>query len=133
MVRPSHSDTAASIRVHPSTCQVLARAFGASLVKAETELAYYQPSKMTDYAIVVFGEKIGVSVTRAFKWTPDMSSQDMTSDEARRLLRKKLDGIHSSSRNVRNMRWRKQVPAPHARTRSRTPHACTRTRHLRTA
>ena len=32
------------------------------------------------------------------------------------LLRKKLDGIHSSSRNVRNMRWRKQVcrcPLPH--------------------
>lgn len=106
--------------VSPRLCcraQVLARAFDARLVMTECELSYHQPSKMTDFAVTVFGEKIGVSVTRAFKWCPDQSSTDMTSAEARHLLRKKLKGIHSSSRNVRNMRWRKQVccPQPHPR------------------
>ena len=94
--------------------EVLARAFGASLVKTETELVYNHPSKMTDFAVTVFGEKIGVSVTRAFKWTRELSEfpaspPELTGEEARHLLRKKLLGIESSSRNVVNMRWRKQV------------------------
>ena len=89
--------------------EVLARAFGASLVMTETELAYNMPSKMTDFAITVFGEKIGVSVTRAFKWSPDEPGAEMTQEDAHHLLCKKLVAIHSSSRNVRNFRWRKQV------------------------
>ena len=73
--------------------------------------------------ITVFGEKIGVSVTRAFKWP----AGEMAYEDADRLLRKKLYGIHSSSRNVRNMRWRKQAAPPrpeHASRRSpaRTAH-----------
>lgn len=106
----------------------------------ETELHYNMPSKMTDFAVTLFGEKIGVSVTRAFKWADGEPGVEMTSDDAAHLLRKKLAAIHSSSRNVshsatfnphtapcvrrvgpptrgcsiqvRNFRWRKQAKTP---------------------
>lgn len=80
--------------------EVLARAFSARLLMTETELHYNMPSKMTDFAVTLFGEKIGVSVTRAVKWAPDEPGVEMTSDDAAHLLRKKLTAIHSSSRNV---------------------------------
>lgn len=125
--------------------EVLARAFGASLERTELELAYSRGSKMTDFAIVLFGGfPLGVSVTRAYKWQgtstkgqrpssggedeagdeqppqqlfgsgssppqPYPSSGGLEMEEARRLLRKKLAGINSSSRNVQNYNWRKQL------------------------
>ena len=91
--------------------EMLARAFGASLEKTELELAYKKGSKMTDFAIQLFGGyPLGVSVTRAYKWRggrEDPSGLDV--HEARRLLIKKLRGINASSRNVQNYRWRKQL------------------------
>ena len=52
--------------------ELLARTFGASLKKTETELVYHPGSKMTDFAIDVFGGyPLGVSVTRAYKWRGD--------------------------------------------------------------
>ena len=49
--------------------ELLARTFGASLERTELELAYTRGSKMTDFAIILFGGyPLGVSVTRAYKW-----------------------------------------------------------------
>jgi len=91
--------------------EVLARAFGASLERTETELAYSYGSKMTDFATLLFGGyPLGVSVTRAYKWRKgyaEPAGLDIT--DAKRLLVKKLAGINASSRNVQNYRWRKQV------------------------
>ena len=101
--------------------ELLARAFGASLERTELELAYTRGSKMTDFAIVLFGGyPLGVSVTRAYKWhgAQGQSRDDLSTNcapsglepaEARRLLIKKLAGINSSSQNVQNYRWRKQL------------------------
>ena len=49
--------------------ELLARTFGASLQRTELELHYRRGSKMTDFAIEIFGGyQLGVSVTRAYKW-----------------------------------------------------------------
>ena len=87
--------------------ELLARAFGASLSKTELELDYSAGSKMTDFAIDVFGGyPLGVSVTRAYKWhgvgtwgklsvassiaAPRFEPAGLEPAEARRLLTKKL-------------------------------------------
>mmetsp|Transcript_37649 Transcript_37649/g.120967 ORF Transcript_37649/g.120967 Transcript_37649/m.120967 type:complete len:319 (+) Transcript_37649:27-983(+) len=86
--------------------EVLARSFGAQLEMTEMELRYSQPSKITDFAVTIFGEHaIGVSVTRAINW-PQL---DLTADDAYKLLYKKLDAILVSSGNVLNYQWRKQL------------------------
>ena len=92
--------------------ELLARAFGASLERTELELLYERGSKMTDFAVTLFGGyALGVSVTRAYKWRSDGTDRpyglEMT--EARRLLKKKLHGINTSTRNVCNFRWDKQI------------------------
>ena len=70
------------------------------LERTELELRYSYGSKMTDFAIHLFGGcPLGVSVTRAYKWRPGHdrpSSLDVS--EARRLLVKKLAAINVSSR-----------------------------------
>ena len=91
--------------------ELLARAFGASLERTELELLYKRGSKMTDFAILLFGGyPLGVSVTRAYKWRKgleDPSGLDVV--DVRRLLVKKLNAINHSSRNVQNFRFRKQI------------------------
>ena len=91
--------------------ELLARAFGASLERTETELDYAPGSKLTDFAITIFGGyPLGVSVTRAYKWRgghADPSGLDVY--DARRLLIKKLAAINVSSQNLLNYRWRKQL------------------------
>jgi len=100
--------------------ELLARAFGASLEMTELELRYRQGSQMTDFAINVFGGyPLGVSVTRAYKWhrrnapyrrgSPKQLPAGLDRSEAQRLLIKKLSAINSSSRNVENYSWRKQL------------------------
>jgi hypothetical protein len=109
--------------------ELLARSFGASLEKTETELDYAQGSTMTDFAITCFGGfPVGVSVTRAYKWRGSGADDDdddvrgvpghapvdnrfrsLSVTEAHRLLAKKLAGINASSRNVQNYRWHKQL------------------------
>lgn len=108
--------------------EFLARSFGARLVKTETELSYSSGSKITDYAVSLFGTHlVGVSVTRAVKWqghgglpqghcalpkqlvTKELGFGILNEEEASALLYKKLYAINVSSRNVRNLRWNKQL------------------------
>ena len=92
--------------------ELLARAFGASLEKTELELLYSHGSKMTDFAINLFGGyQLGVSVTRAYKWSRTTAHRpgELNVHEARQLLVKKLRGINASSKNVQNFRWTKQL------------------------
>ena len=91
--------------------ELLARVFGVSLEKTELELAYRQGSRMTDFAITIFGGyPLGVSVTRAYKWRGGLADPSgLNVAEARRLIIKKLAAINVSSRNVQNYRWRKQL------------------------
>ena len=91
--------------------ELLARAFGASLERTEMELMYEAGSKMTDFAVNLYGGyKIGVSVTRAYKWRGGLEEPyGLDVHEAKRLLVKKLEGINHSSLNVKNFRWSKQI------------------------
>lgn len=91
--------------------ELLARAFGASLERTEMELAYEEGSKMTDFAVTLFGGyQLGVSVTRAYKWRGGQQEPyGLGVHEAKQLLVKKLNGINHSSRNVKNFRWTKQI------------------------
>jgi hypothetical protein len=108
--------------------ELLARCFGASLQKTELELRYANGSKMTDFAVQMFGgHQLGVSVTRAYKWhgvSPRARAgrplrlaagraraepAGLEPEEARRLLSKKLSAIAESSENVRNHAWSKQL------------------------
>ena len=94
--------------------ELLARAFGASLERTELELLYSRGSKMTDFAIHLFGGyPLGVSVTRAYKWRKGLLQERVPKEldvcEAKRLLVKKLEAINTSSRNVQNYRFRKQI------------------------
>ena len=85
--------------------EILARAFGARLDYTEMELRYTPGSKLTDYAATVFGERLGVSVTRALRH----GATRLDAESASRLLEKKLSGIIVSSRNVQNVRFSKQL------------------------
>lgn len=91
--------------------ELLARSFGASLERTEMQLEYAAGSKMTDFAVTLYGGyPLGVSVTRAYKWrggTQEPSGLNV--QEAEQLLVKKLTGINTSSRNVKNFRWNKQL------------------------
>ena len=91
--------------------EMLARAFGARLEMTEMELRYTPGSQITDYACRVFnGCVLGVSVTRAVVHRGNgQLGGHLCDDEAYRLLSKKLAGINISTRNIQNMRWRKQV------------------------
>ena len=85
---------------------VLARLFGARLVKTEMELRYvFAGSKKTDYSVSMYGHTIGVSVTRAMKFRGRFNAAD-----AERLLSRKLYGVVASSANVIEPdSWRKQI------------------------
>ena len=98
--------------------EMLARAFGARLEMTEMELRYTPGSQITDYACRVFnGCVLGVSVTRAVVHRGNgQLGGHLCDDEAYRLLSKKLAGINISTRNIQNMRWRKQVLHIWART-----------------
>ena len=91
--------------------EVLARAFEASLEKTELELCYRHGSKMTDFAVAMYGtERLGVSVTRAYKWWGRRQlPAGLDAYEVRRLLKKKLAAINISSQNVVNYAFRKQL------------------------
>ena len=94
-----------SLQSEALSCEVLARLFGSRLVMTEMELDYFSGSKITDYSVTLFEHAVGVSVARAINW-PTFALQPA---DAYRLLFKKLRAIQISSRNVLNMRWRKQV------------------------
>jgi len=93
--------------------EILRNAFGAKLLKTETELQYfdsvfgYRGSKITDYAVEMFGETVGVSVTRAIYLGRKQKISPF--DHAVSLLEKKLLGIIKSTENVINISWKKQL------------------------
>eukprot|EP01105_Mastigella_eilhardi_P014509 TRINITY_DN3306_c0_g3_i1.p1 TRINITY_DN3306_c0_g3~~TRINITY_DN3306_c0_g3_i1.p1 ORF type:complete len:277 (-),score=70.14 TRINITY_DN3306_c0_g3_i1:70-900(-) len=95
--------------------EILAAAFGATLQQTETEIEYdFENAKITDYACMIDGHRIGVSVTRVINF-PDLKDYKrhqtaLTAAEARRLLEKKLYGVIVSSKLVaRKHRWEKQI------------------------
>lgn len=88
--------------------EVLYRCEDAVLLKTETEVAYTNPmGKITDLLVEIDGEKVGVSVVRAFAFP----FEDLYPiEEATRILDKKLSDIGESTANVAaEDRWSKQI------------------------
>ena len=90
--------------------EVLHYCSGASLLKSETEIGYAPPDTdlggniITDILVAFGGDKVGVSVTRAYQ------PGGMTDTQIHDLLVKKLDGInHSSARVLPADKWIKQI------------------------
>lgn len=82
----------------------------ATLVKTETQIAYYPsdggPSSITDILVKIDGKNVGVSVTRAYK----PSNQSYPDTDVKALLEKKLEGINVSSARVKPAdKWVKQI------------------------
>ncbi|MBR58296.1 MAG: hypothetical protein CMH54_09770, partial [Myxococcales bacterium] len=87
--------------------QTLIDCEGASIYKTETEVVYDTPGPMTDYIALIGGEKVGVSVTRAYMGP---FVQTYTHDDANQLLSDKLEGIQESTANVSaDDLWLKQI------------------------
>lgn len=85
--------------------ELLHMMFNASLSRTEMELEYFpHGSKITDYSVMLNGECIGVSVTRAMKFRGTFNARD-----AEALLNKKLYGVSASTRAVVQERWAKQI------------------------
>lgn len=93
--------------------EVLRYCDGASLVATETEIHYAPPddagaNSITDILVRIGGERVGVSVTRAYRPMPMVFGDA----EARSLLTTKLAGINRSSMRVLpDHRWVKQILA----------------------
>ena len=91
--------------------EVLARCEGASLLKSETEIDYVMDwsGSITDMLVTIGGERIGVSVTRAFVFPP---TDPYTVDRATSLLTDKLGDVLESSMGVAPAdAWAKQILA----------------------
>jgi hypothetical protein len=85
--------------------EILSMLFNAKLLYTEMELEYMPGSKITDYSVDISGRPIGVSVTRAMKF-----SGTFTSDDALKLLEKKLKGIIQSTFGViKRQKWERQI------------------------
>lgn len=91
--------------------EVLQRCEGAALVATETEVMYAPPddagaNSITDLLVSIGGDRVGVSVTRAYRPMPMV----LTEANARDLLVDKLRGINRSSvRVLPSHRWVKQI------------------------
>src|SRR5262249_25587250 len=88
-----------SIESEVMSFEVLHHCECASLYKTETEIAYAPPddagpSTITDYEVTMHGDRVGVSVTRAYK---PSGQGPLTDNEAQALLEKKLKGVLRSS------------------------------------
>lgn len=88
--------------------QVLHECEGAALYKTEKEISYTSTQgAITDYEATIGGEKVGVSVTRAYKGPVNNTYTDA---DATNLLKKKLAGVLESSAKVSAAdKWTKQV------------------------
>ncbi len=92
--------------------EVLRACEGAKLLKTETEVLYGPPpdggaSTITDILVEIDGQRVGVSVTRAYK---PKSQGAQTEAEIKSLLEKKLEGVNSSTARVAaSDKWVKQV------------------------
>lgn len=76
------------------------------LLRTEMEIDYFfQNYNITDYCGLVGSTRVGVSVTRAMKY-----KGIFTEDDARILLKKKLNGVIESTKNVAERdAWQKQI------------------------
>jgi len=85
------------------------RAFGAKLLETEMEIEYWpEDSKKTDFTCNIWGNRVAVSVTRAMKFPAGVST--FSSEDAKSLLLKKLNGVMVSNKNVtKRHAWRKQI------------------------
>lgn len=80
---------------------------GAAFYKTETQIIYDVAGSITDYEMIVDGDKIGVSVTRAYLGPFDMT---YTEADATTLLTGKLEGVNESTLNVSDGdAWTKQI------------------------
>ena len=87
-----------SIHSEVMAFEVLHRCEEAILIKSETEIAYIDPAgKKTDMLVAIDGVRVGVSVTRAYKWGDDVV---YTEDDAHSLLTDKLSDVLLSRANV---------------------------------
>jgi hypothetical protein len=87
--------------------ETLARSEGASLVKTGTEIVYDQIGDQTDLSVQIAGDKVGVSVARAFSFPLDTP---FTQEQASALLTGKLEAIQQSTENVSAAdAWVKQI------------------------
>lgn len=77
--------------------QLLEECEGALLFKTETEIEYAEEGSIADYIASLEGERVGVSVTRAYQGPMD---DTWTLDDASVLLTKKLAGLHEASAHV---------------------------------
>jgi len=87
--------------------EVLVSLCCAVLHRTEMEIEYMPGSKITDYSVKVFGKDIGVSVTRAMKFS--RKSEIFTEEDAEKLLTKKLHGVNESTKGVVSQTWEKQI------------------------
>ncbi len=88
--------------------QLLHECEGAVLYKTENEVQYTSDQgAITDYITTIAGEKVGVSVTRAYKG-PVIDTYSAA--DAKNLLEKKLAGINASTAKISaGDKWVKQV------------------------
>ena len=87
--------------------QLLYECEGATTLKTETEISYSTQGTITDWLASFGGQKIGVSVTRAYKGP---TIQTYTEIDAQVLLQKKLAGALESTANVAAAdKWQKQI------------------------
>ncbi len=94
--------------------EVLARCEGAALLLTEGEVRYtVEQTKKTDLVVDVDDARYGVSVVRAFVFTPPgQPERPLTPEIAQGLLEEKLADILVSSANVNpDDAWEKQILA----------------------
>lgn len=85
--------------------EMFAMLYNAKLKATEMEIEYMCEGSITDYSVIIGGDVIGVSVTRAMKYRGVFSFED-----ALALLTKKMRGVMRSSENVvPEHKWTKQV------------------------
>lgn len=77
--------------------QLLLDCEGGVVVKTENEIIYASEGKKADYLMELTGQKVGVSVTRAYKGP---AIDVYTADDATQLLEKKLLGMQQALTNV---------------------------------
>lgn len=81
---------------------------GATFYKMETEILYAITGEITDYELIIGGDKIGVSVTRAYLG-PVINDYTLA-DATTLLVDKKLPGINASTLNVSpEDAWARQI------------------------
>eukprot|EP00696_Hemimastix_kukwesjijk_P016008 gnl/Hemi2/4307_TR1514_c0_g1_i1.p1 gnl/Hemi2/4307_TR1514_c0_g1~~gnl/Hemi2/4307_TR1514_c0_g1_i1.p1 ORF type:complete len:366 (-),score=109.64 gnl/Hemi2/4307_TR1514_c0_g1_i1:68-1165(-) len=95
-----------SVESEVMSFEVMRLLFGAQLHKTEREIRYTVSGPITDYTVALWGERVGVSVTRAVTFAAGL----FTKRDASELLSRKLSTLAASTANVcAEDAWRGQV------------------------